>query len=66
MLKPNAHCVALDPGGKAMGSDNNGYAVSAPPGRAMSHNRRTLQDVGAWPACTASERRLTEENGGPA
>lgn len=66
MFTRNAHSVAQDSGGTAMVCDSNGYAVSAPPARAMSHNRRTLQDVGAWPACIASERRLTRKNGGPA
>jgi hypothetical protein len=66
MLTRNAHSVAQDSGGTPMVSDSNGYAVSTPPARAMSHNRRTLQDVRAWPACTASERRLTQKNGGPA
>jgi hypothetical protein len=62
----NVGSVGQDPGVTAMYFGDNGSAVSAPIAVAMSHNRRTLQDVGARPACIASERRLTQENGGPA
>lgn len=55
MSASNAPAASQDPGGTAMYSGDNGYAVSAPTARAMSHNRRTLQDVGAWPACIAFE-----------
>lgn len=66
MRKSNVRSVGQDPGGRAVHRGDNGYAVSARAALAMSNNRRTLQDVGAWPACIASERRLTQENGGPA
>jgi len=66
MHTPNADWVVDDLCRTAMYFADNGYAVLAPIAVAMSHNRRTLQDVGAWPACIASERRLTQKNGGPA
>jgi hypothetical protein len=66
MRTSNAPRAGQDPGGTAMHFGDNSYAVSARTALAMSHNRRTLQDMGAWPACIASERRLTQKNGGPA
>jgi hypothetical protein len=66
MRMSNVGSVGQDPRVTAMYFGDNGYAVSARTALAMSHNRRTLQDVRAWPACIDSERRLTDENGGPA
>ncbi|BBZ71919.1 hypothetical protein MPRS_30120 [Mycobacterium paraseoulense] len=40
---------------------DNGYAFSIPSGLGMSHNRRTLQDMGPH----VLERQLTRQNGGP-
>ena len=50
----------------AHGLSDNGYAFSVPPGRGMSHNRETLQDMEAWPDRLAWGRHLTRQNGGPA
>jgi|SRR5208283_3244216 len=68
MCKPNVtvqthpHC----PGAAATGgSIDNGCAVFAPPGRGMSHNVRTPQGVGPWPASIPREGQLTQQNGGP-
>ena len=44
---------------------DNGCAVFAPPGRGMSHNDRTPQGVGVWPASIPRERQLARRNGGP-
>jgi hypothetical protein len=38
----------------------NGYSLFTPPGLGMSHNRRTLQDVGFL----VLQRPLTQRNGG--
>ena len=43
---------------------DNGCAVFAAPERGMSHNDRTPQGVGVWPASIPRERQLTQQNGG--
>ncbi|CAM4181444.1 hypothetical protein MB901379_04118 [Mycobacterium basiliense] len=55
----NAATVA----GLSIGSDN-GCAFSVPPGRAMSNNRRTRQDMGLGRVSIACKRQLTQQNGG--
>ncbi len=44
---------------RAAGFFDNGCAVFAAPERGMSHNGRTPQGVGVWPASVPGERQLT-------
>ena len=58
MFEPNAALPPVD------GLSDNGCAIFAPPGRGMSHNRRTLQDVEAhlavsWSANSRERERRT-------
>ena len=64
MFKSNVTSVVTYPLCPACGDRrlfDNGYAIFAPPGRGMSHNGRTLQDVGLF----VLMRQLTRLNGGP-
>ena len=61
MFEPNVAARSPWLSGVLMGCSDNGYAFLAPPGRGMSHNRRTLQDVGPH----VLKRPLTQQNGGP-